>query len=144
MRQAGTWDIWLQCLHSEQISPLARKCKGNYKVLKIIVCIGSWEQIMDKIQKDQKKKKIQLELLMNWEEKQGVRNKSIILFMHHPPCTQQHLRVDNPPKLPLWPDSWTHHTLTPYKEPVRLPPSPVTKGTYVTCFYSPLLQQGPQ
>ena len=57
MRQAGTWDIWLQCLHSEQISPLARKHKGNYKVLKITACISSWEQIMDKIQKDQKKKK---------------------------------------------------------------------------------------
>ena len=56
-------------------------------------------------QQDTKRPKAQLPLLKNWEQKQGVRNKSRVLCM--PPAHDTPIGVCKPPKSPLQADLWT-------------------------------------
>ena len=64
---------------------------------------------MDKILKIQKtkrfKKQIQLLLLKNWEQRQGIGNKSSVLAQAS--YTQHHQREGRPPKPPLQYNPWT-------------------------------------
>ena len=88
IRQAGTWDPLLQCLHLDKPLLQQQNTKKLQGTKNNCLCV-QLGQIMDKIQKDQKKKeKTQLPLLKSREQKQGTA---------HAPCTQHHQRGGQTP-----------------------------------------------
>ena len=140
LRKAGTWDLgsfaaMLQCLHLDKclLEPQNTRKLSKTKNNCLHAELG---QILDgKIQKDQKNPSCHF-----WRA--GRKAGYCACPLH-----------STPPKgwvNPLSPPSslTPGHTptLTPYKEPVPNPPTPRRERARepVTCFHSPVLQQGPQ
>ena len=113
LRQAGTWDPFLQCLHLDISS--SNKIQRNYKRLKITACVGRWLKLWTK---RYKKAKTQLPLLRFQEQKQGAM---------HDACTEHHKGGGQTTQTPSGPHRSTP-PLTPLKEPAR-PPQRMSKGT---------------
>ena len=83
VRQAGTWDPFLQCLNLDKRTNLSlsnkihRHYKGLKKKKKKTACMHSWGKLWTIRHK--KTKETQLPLLKSWEQKQGTA---------HAPCSQ--------------------------------------------------------
>ena len=114
LRQAGTWDPLLQCLHLDISS--SNKIQRNYKGLKITACVSRW---LKPWTKRYKKAKTQLPLLRFLEQKQGAM---------HDACTEHHKGGGQTTQSPSGPHRSTP-PLTPLKEPAR-PLRGVSKGTF--------------
>ena len=114
LRQAGTWDPFLQCLHLDISS--SNKIQRNYKRLKITACVSRWLKLWTK---RYKKAKTQLPLLRFREQKQGAM---------HDACTEHHKGGGQTTQTPSGPHRSTP-PLTPLKEPAR-PLRGVSKGTF--------------
>ena len=129
LRQAGTWDPLLQCLHLD--TPLCKQQnrKKQYGTENNYACaVGA--NSGQKIQRDQKS---QLPLLKGWSKTRVLGAKAgycaCPLHTTPPKGRAEHLSCPSG----LMPGHTL--TLTPYKEPAREP---------VVCSCSPLLQQEPQ
>ena len=110
----------------EQMFPQATKYQEpiSYKNNCVHAQLG---QIMDKTQKDQKKKKTttnQLPHLKSQQQNMGLGQKQGTVPA---PCTQHHRRVCKPPVPPLQPEPWTHPP-TPTKEVTLGPACPAPLG----------------
>ena len=103
VRQAGTWDPWLQSLHlntrllQQQNTKKLHGTKNNHMHAQL-------GQILDP--KDTKRPINPLSLLKSLEPRQGVRSKSRVL--HTPPAHNTTQGVGKETKPPLGPDPWTH------------------------------------
>lgn len=104
LRQAGTWDPWLQCLHLEE-HLLKQQNTKKLQGTKITVCVNIWDKLADnKIWKDPKRPTATSEDL---GAKQGLHT--------HLGTKYHHRGGQTTPKHPLPIQPW-HTSTSPHKE----------------------------